>query len=223
MQSSSVRVCDGAATSATTLLQAGALSVNFKSPFTWRSGIQSPFYMDCRVVNHQPSHRRVLIQALANAVAQEFPQATLVVGIAEAGVVWSSCVAHEINLPHCFVRKSLKSYGPHKNRYVEVAPRDPIKAVLVDDLICTGESIGQAIQRISAESSIQVCGVLSIVNWGFLRARQAIEAQIPTACLVSHPELMNAALSEGLVTEAQRQSVKEFMADPWRQAWAHAA
>lgn len=223
MQSSPLRVCDGAPSSATTLLRAGALSFNFESPFTWRSGIQSPFYMDCRVVHHQPDHRRDLIRALASALVAEFPQATLVIGIAEAGVVWSSCVAHEANLPHCFVRKSLKNYGPHKNRHVEVVPKQPMKAVLVDDLISTGESVGLAIQRISAESGIQVCGVLSIVNWGFLRARQAIEARVPLACLVSHPQLMAAALSEGLITEAQKQSVKQFMADPWRQAWAHAA
>src|SRR5262245_52920538 len=76
--------------------------------FTWKSGVRAPVYTDCRVIQSHPGPFRTLVQALANSIESNFPRHDSIVGMAEAGIVWSSPVSIELSVPHGFVRKSQK-------------------------------------------------------------------------------------------------------------------
>ena len=70
------------------LLQAQAIRLNVRQPFTWSSGWRSPIYCDNRKVLGYPYIRDFIKSELCNVVFAQFPEAGLLAGVATAGIAW---------------------------------------------------------------------------------------------------------------------------------------
>ena len=186
--------------------------------YTWKSGIRAPVYTDCRVLNGDPFARAIVMRALGSAIRENFPTAECIVGVAEAGVVWSTLAATELSLPHAFVRKTPKPYGSGSN--VEGSPPKGARAVLVDDLVASGDSLAKSITVLAEEKGIATIGILSIVNWDFLGMRDTFRnLGIPVRALVSYPQLLQAALEAGQIDQAAKSELEMFYRNPRKHQW----
>lgn len=203
------------------LINAGAylIATDHNNWFKWRSGITAPVYTDCRRLNSDAGAMATIRTALGQSLKGNFPKAELVVGIAEAGVVWSSIVALELGLPHAFIRKQVKAHGVSEGR-VEGFPLKGAKAVIVDDLVASGDSVQEAIQILRDEAKIETVGIQSIVNWDFHHMRERFRPlNIPLRALVSYPQLLQEAVDQGIIGADARNELVLFYRNPTAHQW----
>lgn len=195
-------------------------SVNSTDHFyTWKSGIRAPVYTDCRRLNLDPGATAVVSKALGSAIRASFLAPEIVIGIAEAGIVWSTLAAAELGLPHAFVRKSAKQHGI-KDQRLECNPDCGLRAVIVDDLAASGGSLIEAMDIVKHERLINPVGFLTIVNWDFMEMRdQFRDVDVPVKALVSYPELIDACKDLSVLSEPAAAELLRFYRNPRGHEW----
>src|ERR1700753_3847475 len=93
------------------LLQVQAIRLSVKEPFTWSSGWKSPIYCDNRKVLSFPYIRDFIKSEMCDLVFSQFPEGTLIAGVATAGIAWGAMVADQLKLPFIYVRPKPKEHG----------------------------------------------------------------------------------------------------------------
>jgi orotate phosphoribosyltransferase len=134
-------------------------------PAGWElmSGAWSPFYVNFRDAPADPELFRFVVDAGAELVREELPEATQLVGLAAAGVPFAAGCAYRLGLPLGYTRKlsgvrraadltdaaAAESYGSH--RLVEGAFRPGDRVALVDDLVTGFDSKEIALRQLELE------------------------------------------------------------------------
>src|SRR5258705_2378871 len=130
--------------------------------FKLASGAMSQFYVDCRIGLSYPEMRRIVGRLMADRVAGE--QIDVVGGLAVAAIPIAVAVSDAAydsgRLIRSFVvRKEAKSHGLGK--LVEGALKPGDRALIVDDVITSGQSTIEAIQK-SLEARLQIVPGIAI-------------------------------------------------------------
>ena len=197
------------------LLEIHAVKLNPDQPFTWTSGIQSPIYCDNRMVLSFPDVRNLVKTELAEMTRTHFPQATLLAGIATAGIAHGALAADVLNMPYCYVRPEPKKHGLKSQIEGSMKPGD--KVLLIEDLISTGKSSLQAADAVR-EAGGEVVGLLALFTYGFADAEQRFkDAGIPFFTISNFGVLCEVAVNEGFLPAEKLQPVLEFARNP--QGW----
>src|SRR6187399_575703 len=152
------------------LLQVNAVKLNPENPFTWASGWKSPIYCDNRKVLSFPFIRDYIKSELCNVVFEKFPDATLLAGVATAGIAWGTMVADQLKLPFIYVRPKPKGHG--LGNQIEGFYERGKKVVVIEDLISTGKSSLEVVEVLRKEG-LEVVGMVSIFTYGFDVAEKA--------------------------------------------------
>jgi orotate phosphoribosyltransferase len=212
-----------AQTVADALVASGAFTVDMRMPeeqwFRWKSGIVAPCGCNCRRLNAIPAFRRVVDDALVDATRSSFPGADYIVAVAHAGIPWAKTLAERLDLPLAYVRAEARAVGAP---LVECSPGDGTRAVIVEDVVASGNSTLQAVQAVIAETSLGIAGVQSIANWNFPEMRARL-APWPVRAITSYPQILASAKEAGMITAAEVGQLLRFYADPRRHSWNAAA
>src|ERR1700712_168465 len=120
------------------LLEIQAIKLNLEKPFTWASGWKSPIYCDNRKVLSFPYIRDFIKSEMCDVVFSQFPEGTLIAGVATAGIAWGAMVADQLKLPFIYVRPKPKEHGLGNQIEGQYSPNQ--KIVVIEDLISTGKS-----------------------------------------------------------------------------------
>ncbi|HMP87542.1 MAG TPA: orotate phosphoribosyltransferase [Lacibacter sp.] len=194
------------------LLQVKAIRLNVKEPFTWASGWKSPIYCDNRRVLSFPHVREFIKSELCNVIFETFPDAGLLAGVATAGIAWGAMAADQLKLPYIYVRPEPKKHG--LGNQIEGYCEAGQQVVVVEDLISTGKSSLQVVD-VLRQAGVEVVGMVSIFNYGFDVARQAMEtAGVPYRSLTNYATLIQLVLEKGLVEPDQQAILLKWSADP---------
>lgn len=204
------------------LFETGSYLVDFERPkenwFLWKSGIRAPCYCNCRYLNRSYLAYEACTAYIETIVRLKFPDVQIIVGIASAGVSWAVRIATRLTLPMSFVRSSEKSYGIGK--LVESNPEHNIKAVIIDDLCGSGESVLHAIKALDWEYQIKTLGFVTITNWNFKTMWDKFEPMnIGVYSLTSYPNILKTGLEMGRLTQKQMDMLKEFYQSPETCEW----
>lgn len=124
--------------------------------FILSSGLESPFYVDMRVVLGDPD----LLKWVASRYVEvlEKLKFDVVVGVATGGVPYASVLGYLLNKPIAYVRPEAKSYGLKKR--VEGASIEHKDVVIIDDVLTTGKSVIAAIDAVREEGGRTVAAVV---------------------------------------------------------------
>jgi orotate phosphoribosyltransferase len=135
---------------------------------------------------------------LANLIAKEFPEATIVGGVATAGIPHAALVAEKLHLPMVYGRPKPKDHG--KGRQIE------------------GRfSVLNAVKATEKDGG-HVAGVSSIFTYYLPDAKENFKkANVKYAPLLSYPELLKKENESGHITSEQYDILKTWHEDPW--AW----
>ena len=139
------------------------------NPFTWASGLKSPIYCDNRITLSHPTIRTYIRQKLAELVQEEFGSASVIAGVATAGIPQGVLVAQELGLPFIYVRSKAKEHGTQSLIEGEINPGQ--RVIVVEDLISTGKSSIQAINALK-DAGYEVAGLVAIFSYGLDIATQ---------------------------------------------------
>jgi orotate phosphoribosyltransferase len=198
------------------LLQAKAIRLNVRQPFTWSSGWTSPIYCDNRKVLGHPYIRDFIKSELCNVVFARFPEAALLAGVATAGIPWGAMVADQLKLPYVYVRSKPKEHGLGQQIEGYYEPERPV--VVMEDLISTGKSSLQVVE-VLRQAGLDVIGLVSIFNYDFPTAKTAFQqAGVSYISLSDYPTLISLALEKKLVSPEEEAVLLKWSEDPanWR-------
>ncbi len=145
------------------IIDSGALKFG---DFTLASGKKSDYYIDGRIIALQPEGTYLIGAIIEKIMRDEFPEAEAIGGMIAGAVPVATAAArasYDAGRPFnaFMVRKEIKKHGTQKA--VE-GPLEPgRKVVVVDDVITTGGSTVQAIERVE-EFGCDVRGIICVVD-----------------------------------------------------------
>ena len=194
------------------LLAIKAVFLSPNEPFTWASGIKSPIYCDNRLTMSFPKVRRLIAKGLAEKIKKQFPEVEVIAGTATAGIPHAAWVAEILDLPMVYIRSKAKDHGKGNQIEGQITPGQ--KMVVIEDLISTGGSVLEACQAAKREGA-DVLGVAAIFTYELPKgATNFNTAQLPLVTLTNYSTLIQTALEEGYISEADLALLTAWKHDP---------
>lgn len=194
------------------LLQTGAVKLSPEQPYTWASGWKSPIYCDNRKVLSFPYVRDFIKSELCNVVFEKYSSATVIAGVATAGIAWGAMIADQLKLPFVYVRPKPKEHG--LGNQIEGELVEGAKVVVIEDLVSTGKSSLQVVDVLKA-SGVEVLGMVSIFNYGFPAAEEAFTtAKLDLHSLTDYTSLLETATKKGLINDKQQEILLKWRQSP---------
>ena len=202
--------------SAKALLDIGAIGFSPDAPITFKSGIQSPVYVDNRQLIYHPAAWRSIIEGFRSLIdARQLPY-DLIAGVAVGGVPHSSALAYTLNMPSVFIRKESKGHG--RSQRIEGGAVNKRRVLLVEDLVTTGGSSLSAVDALR-DAGAHVTDALAIVSYGFAEAASAFaRADVALHTLTDIKTLLELAHERGALNLDQVAVIRRWLADPY--AWS---
>lgn len=194
------------------LLKTQAVKLSPQHPYKWSSGWNSPIYCDNRITLSDVEARTFIKKALAKAIKKEFPEATLIAGVATAGIAQGALVADYLQLPFAYVRPKPKEHG--MGNQIEGRIPTGSKVVVLEDLISTGGSSIKAAQALQAQG-IEVVGMIAIFTYGFKVAEKSFEERnLKLVTLSNYSYLIDEALKQDYVKSEDIELLKKWRRNP---------
>jgi orotate phosphoribosyltransferase len=194
------------------LLQIKAVKLQPEKPFTWASGWKSPIYCDNRLTLSYPIIRTYIRQQFAKLIVEQYGKPDVIAGVATGGIAQGALVAQEMGLPFVYVRSDAKKHG--LSNQIEGQVEKGQSVVVVEDLISSGGSSLKAVDAIR-EAGCQVKGLVSIFTYDFKVAEANFKkAKCAVSSLCNYQALIEQALKENYITEANVSSLKKWREDP---------
>lgn len=194
------------------LLQAEAVKLSPKAPFTWASGWKSPIYCDNRKVLSFPYIRDFVKSELCNVIFESFPEAESLAGVATAGIPWGAMAADQLKLPFIYVRPKPKEHG--LGNQIEGAYKKGQKILVIEDLISTGKSSLQVVDVLK-EAEVDIVGMVSIFNYGFdIAVKNFDAAGVVLKSLTNYATMIELAIEKGLVSDSDKAALMSWSKDP---------
>ena len=194
------------------LLHVKAIKLQPEQPFTWASGWKSPFYCDNRKTLAFPALRTFVKLELARLVAEKYPEADAIAGVATGAIAQGALVADVLGLPFAYVRSKPKDHG--MTNLIEGDLHEGQKVVVVEDLISTGGSSLKAVEALR-KNGCQVVGMVASYTYGFPVAEQAFkEAGVTLTTLTNYEAVVDVALQTGYIEQTHVGMLNQWRANP---------
>ncbi len=194
------------------LLNIKAIKLQPEAPFTWASGWKSPFYCDNRQTLSYPDLRSFVKLELSRIVAENYPEAEAIVGVATGAIAQGALVADELGLPFCYVRPKPKDHG--MANLIEGELKAGAKVVVIEDLISTGGSSLKAVDALR-QAGAEVLGMVASYTYGFGVAKEAFEAAgVELITLTNYEAVVETAFATGYISEKHIPMLDAWRKDP---------
>ncbi len=194
------------------LLQAKAIKLQPKNPFTWASGWKSPIYCDNRITLSFPRIRTYIRQELAKAIVEKYGTPDVIVGVATGAIAQGALVAEELGVPFAYVRSSAKEHG--LGNIIEGKVESGQRVVVIEDLISTGGSSLKAVAALK-EYGATVLGMAAIFTYNFqLSFNNFKEASCELITLSDYDALVQQAVESKYITESDVSLIRNWRLDP---------
>jgi uridine monophosphate synthetase len=185
------------------LYEIGAVQIG---NFTLHSGRQSPIYIDLRILASFPDALRRT--AAAYRTILESLDFDLLAATPLAGLPIGTAISLDMNIPLIYPRQTAKGHGTKKR--VEGKWLSGQTAVLIDDLITSGDSLLQTFTVLASEGiSASKAVVLIDRNQG---GRETLEDQgFLLSSVMNIDQLLVILESQGHITSQQRANILETL------------
>jgi len=193
------------------LLKIGAVNIKTHKPYKYATGIMSPVFIDCRVLNSYPEERKIVLRYFQDYIDQFIGRnnISLVIGSGHSGISLTAYLAEKMRVPMAYIRKSSKTHG--KGNQVEGIIRKGDKALIITDIIDDEDHISTSV-NILKEMGVEIVYVLSIVNMKFGIVDKFLKnKKIRYFTLTDLRILINTAISESVISVIEGEEI-----DNWR-------
>ena len=194
------------------LLKVKAIKLQPEQPFTWASGWKSPFYCDNRKTLAFPALRTFVKLQLSRIVAELYPEADAIAGVATGAIAQGALVADELALPFAYVRSKPKDHG--MANLIEGDLQPGMKVVVVEDLISTGGSSLKAVEALR-QHGCEVLGMVAAYTYGVPVAEEAFAAAgVTLTTLTNYEAVVETALQTGYIEQSHVPMLAAWRKDP---------
>jgi orotate phosphoribosyltransferase len=161
--------------------------------FPLASGQLSQYYIDCRIALSDATFRKLVGEMILDRLGQIPIQAVggMMIGAYPVAIAVSDAADRRgMNIPTFIVRKEAKAHGLRK--YIEGAIEKGFRVLVVEDVVTSGRSTVDAIQRCRDEG-LQVVKAIALIDRQEQQGRENIEKTgVSFDALLTLKDLLNA-------------------------------
>lgn len=194
------------------LLKIKGITLSPEKPFKYSSGILSPVYTDCRILMSHPEERTIIRDLYIEAIRDTSGEVDVIAGTATAGIPHAAWIAEKMKLPMIYIRGKAKDHG--KGNQIEGTIGKDQKAVVIEDLISTGESSLGSIQAIKAAGG-KADHIYSIITYSMKKSEDNFKSnKILLTSLTNFETVVNVALENNSIKKEDQNVILEWAKDP---------
>lgn len=194
------------------LLQLKTFRLQVKSPFVWANGWKSPVYFDDRKVFSYPYMRSFIKLELARVVAELFPDADAVAGVAVNAIGHGVLVADQLSLPYVYVHPTPKDHGLENQIEGDLRPRQ--KVVIIENQVSMGHYAMSVVDAIR-NNGCTVLGVVTIFDYQLANASKLFrDADVSLVSLTNFSALVAQAETDNVFPQADLKTLQEWQKNP---------
>lgn len=180
-------------------------AVKFGS-FTLKSGIQSPIYLDLRVIISYPKILKKISGALSQLMANL--SFDLICGVPYTALPIATALSLERNVPMLMRRKEAKDYGTKK--LIEGKFEKGQTCLIIEDVITSGASILETVTPLKAEG-LEIEDAVVVLNREQGGKERLKENGIELYSLISIFDLLKVLFYEKKISEGTFREVNDFL------------
>jgi uridine monophosphate synthetase len=171
-----------------------------------KSGIQSPIYIDLRLIVSYPQ----ILRLVGNSIWEKIMhlQCDLVCGVPYTALPIATAISLQTNVPMIMRRKEIKDYGTRK--CVEGAFRAGQHCVVIEDLVTSGISVMETVDPLRLEHLI-VKDVAVLIDREQGARQNLADRGITLHAVTTISELLHVLQQEGKITNAVVSDVLAFV------------
>lgn len=194
------------------LLQLKAIKFQPKNPFVWANGWNAPMYCDDRKVLSYPKMRDFIRLELARVIAEMYPDADIIAGVATNAIAHGVLVAQQLSMPFVYVHPQPKDHGLENQIEGDLRPRQSV--VIVENQVNTGENILKVVEAIR-NNGCKVLGVVTIFDYCFAATKRKLDKiDVSLTSLTNIETVLRHAFAMHLIDEEQKQIIEQWQHNP---------
>lgn len=154
------------------MLQLKAFKFQPHNPIKWANGWYAPLYCDDRKILSYPKIRDFVRIELARTIAEMYPDADVIAGVATNAIAHGVLVAEQLNMPFVYVHPTPKDHGLENQIEGDLRPRQSV--VVVENQVNVGSNCLKVVEALR-NSGCKVLGIVTIFDYGFLSTHKKFE------------------------------------------------
>ncbi|CAD2212694.1 uridine monophosphate synthetase [Angomonas deanei] len=174
--------------------------------FTLKSGKTSPIYIDLRRLVTYPTIMRLVAREYAQILRHySFDR---LVGLPYAALPIASAISLEMNIPLIYPRRETKLYGT--KAAIEGEYKKGERVVIIDDLVSTGETKVEAIEKMKA-AGLEVVAIVVLVDREMGAKKFFNNMGYPFEAVVGLYQLLPLWRRSNTISEEQEKEIRGFL------------
>jgi orotate phosphoribosyltransferase len=194
------------------LLQLKAIKFQPKNPFVWANGWTSPMYCDDRKILSYPKMRDFIRLELARVIAEMYPDADIVAGVATNAIAHGVLVAQQLSLPFVYVHPQPKDHGLENQIEGDLRPRQSV--VIIENQVNSGINCTKVVEAIR-NNGCKVLGIVTIFDYGFAATKRKLDKlDVSLTALTNFETVIRHAVAMGLIDNEQQITIENWQHNP---------
>ena len=176
--------------------------------FTLKSGIQSPVYVDLRVIVSYPKILKEISDMLWNVATTSHSDFSVICGVPYTALPIASAISVNHNVPMVMRRKEAKSYGT--KRLIEGVFTAKSKCLVIEDVVTSGSSVLETVEALASVELVVSDAIVLLDR--FQGGKEMLQSQgVKLHSLLTLPEVLDVLLAKGKVDQEMAGKVSEFL------------
>ena len=149
---------------------------------------------------------------MARGIAEIYPDADIVAGVATNAIAHGVLVAEQLSLPFVYVHPQPKDHGLENQIEGDLRPRQSV--VIVENQVNTGENILKVVEAIR-NNGCKVLGVVSIFDYCFATTKRKLDKiDVSLTSLTNIETVLRHAAAMGIIDDDQQEIIEQWQKNP---------
>lgn len=194
------------------MLQLKAFKFQLSNPFKWANGWYAPVYCDDRKILSYPKIRDFVRIELARTIAEMYPDADVIAGVATNAIAHGVLVAEQLSLPFVYVHPTPKDHGLENQIEGDLRPRQSV--VIVENQVNAGNNCVKVVEALR-NNGCKVLGIVTIFDYEFPSTQRKLEKLgVDLTSLTNLDTVLHHALHLGTISITEEQAIKDWQIKP---------
>ena len=194
------------------MLQLKAFKFQLNNPFKWANGWYAPLYCDDRKILSYPKIRDFIRIELARTIAEIYPDADVIAGVATNAIAHGVLVAEQLGLPFVYVHPTPKDHGLENQIEGDLRPRQNV--VVLENQVNIGKNCLKVVEALR-NNGCNVLGIVTIFDYGFSSTRKNMEkAEIDLISLTNLETVLHHAEDLEISNGERSKAIQQWQKKP---------